>query len=121
MKMATNTLLMVLALNVLLAGGQILLKQAITATTPGAGMASLVRAFLVDWRAWTAVACTGSVVVLWLKVLAGAPLSIVYPMISISYAFGLLGAWLLLGEDVSLSRWVGVLLICAGCWLIGAK
>ena len=41
-----------------------------------------------------------------------------YPMVSLSYIFGMFAAILVFHEQVPLIRWAGVLLIMAGCVLI---
>ena len=46
------------------------------------------------------------------------PFSMAYPMISLSYVFGMFAAILFFHEQVPLTRWIGVLLIMGGCFLI---
>ena len=41
-----------------------------------------------------------------------------YPMVSLSYVFGLIAAVIFFHESVDLEKWVGVALIIGGCWLI---
>ena len=41
-----------------------------------------------------------------------------YPMISLSYVFGMVAAIVFFHEQVSLTRWVGVFCIIMGCCLI---
>ena len=41
-----------------------------------------------------------------------------YPMVSLSYVFGMFAAMLVFHEQVPTVRWLGVLLIMAGCVLI---
>jgi undecaprenyl phosphate-alpha-L-ara4N flippase subunit ArnE len=38
-----------------------------------------------------------------------------YPMISLSYVFGMLAAMFIFHETIPLTRWVGVALIILGC------
>ena len=45
-------------------------------------------------------------------------LSMAYPMISLSYVFGMFAAILFFQEQVPLTRWLGVLLIICGCFLV---
>lgn len=56
-----------------------------------------------------------------LKALSQEALSYIYPMISLTYPLVLLFSALLFKETVSLSRWVGVLLIMLGVFLIGKR
>ena len=60
----------------------------------------------------------GSASLLWLYVTKHYPLSVAYPLTSLSFVFGVAAAALLLHEDVQALKWVGVLLIVAGCYLI---
>lgn len=50
----------------------------------------------------------------WLAVLSKTDLSFAYPMLSIGYVAILLMGWLRFDEDVTLLRWMGVLLISVG-------
>lgn len=55
---------------------------------------------------------------LWMKVLAKVELSVAYPLISISYIFGIIAAVIIFKESVPLIRWVGVIVIMFGIFLI---
>jgi undecaprenyl phosphate-alpha-L-ara4N flippase subunit ArnE len=41
-----------------------------------------------------------------------------YPMISLSYVFGMFAAMIFFHEEISTTRWVGVACIIIGCILI---
>jgi drug/metabolite transporter (DMT)-like permease len=51
---------------------------------------------------------------LYLAALSWADLSFVLPVTSFSYAMNALMSWRLLGENVSLARWAGTMIICVG-------
>ncbi len=55
---------------------------------------------------------TGSI--FWLSVISRLPLSVAYPMLSLSYVLGVAGSYLFLGETVPLQRIAGVIIICFG-------
>ena len=55
---------------------------------------------------------------LWMKVLSKVNLSIAYPMISLSYIFGFLGAVFILDETMPFVRWIGLIVIIVGIFLI---
>jgi len=55
-----------------------------------------------------------------LVLLSWEPISLVIPASALSYVVGTIGAKYILREDVSLARWVGVLLVCAGVALVAA-
>ena len=46
------------------------------------------------------------------------PFSVAYPMVSMSFVIGMIAAVVFFHEQVSWTKWVGVLLIVAGCLLI---
>ena len=58
---------------------------------------------------------------LWLEILGMLPLSIAFPLESISYVTVLVATRVFLREVVPLRRWIGVGLICAGIVVLGAS
>jgi undecaprenyl phosphate-alpha-L-ara4N flippase subunit ArnE len=73
---------------------------------------------LVNWWLLGCGVCYCTATVLWLYILKKFPFSMAYPMISLSYVFGMFAAIVFFHEEVSLTRWLGVLLIMGGCILI---
>lgn len=65
---------------------------------------------------WTLVAliCYGASFFIWTKVLESFNVSVVYPIMSLTYVVVLLGASILFGEKVSAISVVGVFLIILG-------
>lgn len=57
-------------------------------------------------------------VFLWLDVISRADLSYVYPFLSLSYAAVVVASWLILGEQMSWTRIVGVAVVTVGVYLI---
>ena len=55
-----------------------------------------------------------------LVLLSWEPISFVIPASALSYVVGTLGAKYILREDVSVARWMGVILVCAGVALVAA-
>ncbi|MEW6095837.1 MAG: EamA family transporter [bacterium] len=55
---------------------------------------------------------------LWLWILQHADLSFAYPMLSLAYVFVVLSSKFILKEHVPLIRWIGVIVICIGIFLI---
>ncbi len=86
---------------------------------PRALLAVLGRAFRVGWM-WFGIALMSLSFYAFLALLSWAPVSFVIPASALSYAVGALGAKFLLGEQVSGSRWAGVLLVCLGVALAWA-
>lgn len=65
------------------------------------------------------IACYGVATTSWLVILSKTPLSLAYPLISISYVIIVLLGRFHFHEPVSLFHWLGVLLICSGVAFIG--
>jgi drug/metabolite transporter (DMT)-like permease len=53
-----------------------------------------------------------------LILLSWAPLSIVIPASAFNYVVGTFGAKYLLNEQVSMKRWLGVMMVCVGVTLV---
>jgi drug/metabolite transporter (DMT)-like permease len=56
--------------------------------------------------------------VFWLVVLSRLELSLVYPMVSVAYILVALFSWFFFKENVNLVRWLGILVIVMGVFLI---
>ena len=54
----------------------------------------------------------------WLMVLSRIPVSIAYPMVSLAYITSAIAAYYLLGEDLSLARIAGIIVILIGVYLV---
>lgn len=59
-----------------------------------------------------------SALLLWMYILKKYELSIVYPLTSISYIFGIFAAQWILHEQVPLTRWIGVAIIIVGVFFV---
>ena len=64
------------------------------------------------------LACYVVSVVVWIVGLSRVPVSIAYPMLSLGYIINAIAAHYLLGEAVTLSRWLGIGFIIVGVWLV---
>jgi drug/metabolite transporter (DMT)-like permease len=62
--------------------------------------------------------CYGLGFMVWLIVLAKAPVSYAYPLISLGYVFTALLARFVIGEPVTATRMTGILIICMGVFLV---
>lgn len=67
---------------------------------------------------WAGIAAYALELILWLGVLANAPLSFVFPLASLSYVGVLVASRVVLNETVSARRWAGALLITLGVTLV---
>lgn len=121
----TATTWLSLVLSILLATlGQLLLKAGMDAT--GAAVAlqprallELLRTILGSWRLLLGFVAFASSSLFWLAALSRVPLSVAYPIVSLSYVLILGSSWLLLGERPSATTMAGALLVMSGVALIG--
>lgn len=102
----------------LLAGGQVFLKFALQRMQPFGWTRAFWVSLLLNWQFACCGLLFGASSVLWMHIVRRYPLSVAYPMISMSYVFGLLAAMVFFHEQVSAVKWAGVALIMAGCCLI---
>ena len=68
---------------------------------------------------WLGIACLLTFFVAYMLVLTWADYSYVQPASSFSYAAVALLGYFLLGEPVPPMRWMGILLICVGVFIVG--
>ncbi len=121
--MSSSALLIIMSLTtLLLVGSQILLKIAIRAS----GGSILFSEGIITgiWRLagqplfWLAGGLLAASAIFWFFTLSKADFSKAYPLVSLSYVYGLIGSALLLREPVGLWQIVGVVLIVAGAFLV---
>ena len=55
---------------------------------------------------------------LWLGALSTLDVSFMYPMLSLAYVITAILAFVSLGENITVVRWAGIVLVVAGCFLI---
>jgi drug/metabolite transporter (DMT)-like permease len=84
---------------------------------PGSILHMLAQVIRQPWF-WTGIVSMTISFFSLLALLAREPLSLAVPATALSYVVGTLGARLLLDEQVSTTRWLGVLLVCVGVTLI---
>ena len=86
---------------------------------PRAVLEFLGRAVRNGWF-WTGVPLMALSFYALLLLLSWEPISLVIPASALSYVVGTFGAKYVLGEDVSVARWAGVVLVCVGVALVAA-
>lgn len=104
--------------SILLTGGQVFLKFALQKMRPFSWTWDFWGSLLVNWQLAACGLCFLAASLLWMYMIKGYPLSVAYPLISLSYVFGMIAAIVFFHEDVSITRWIGVGFIMVGCWLI---
>ncbi|MCW5748222.1 MAG: EamA family transporter [Alphaproteobacteria bacterium] len=92
------------------------------------GLSRLPAPMPSGWRFFAAIGASPAVIagvaaytveaVLWLAVLQHAPLSLVFPLASLSYCGVVLAGRLVLGETVSRRRWLGAAVVTAGVAIV---
>jgi drug/metabolite transporter (DMT)-like permease len=55
---------------------------------------------------------------IWMYIISKMPFSVAYPMQSLSYVLGVIMAFLIFKEQVSLTQWLGIVVIVLGVYLI---
>ena len=107
---------------VLNAAAQLLLKAATAATGPialsWAGVAGAAPRLLSHYGAWGGIACYVVSVLVWILALSRAPVSVLYPLVSIGYIVNAIGAMLLLGESLPLVKLIGIAVIMLGVFIL---
>ena len=104
--------------SLLLAGGQGFLKLALGRMQPFGWNWQFWGDLLVNWQFALCGLFSAAGTVLWFYIIKHFPFSMAYPMVSLSYVFGMIAAMLVFHEEVSVTSWLGVLLIMAGCYFI---
>lgn len=104
--------------SLLLTAGQVFLKFALAKMPSFELTKSFMYQFLSNWQFAVCGLCFALASVLWIYMIKIFPLSVAYPMISLSYCFGMIAAIIFFHEDVSYVKWVGVFFIMAGCFFI---
>jgi drug/metabolite transporter (DMT)-like permease len=100
-------------------GGELCVTRAMKAVgevkdfRPVALVSVIARALRVSWM-WAGLTLMGIAFFSLLVVLSRENVSLVVPVTAMSYAAGALGGKFFLGEQVTLRRWAGVLLVCLG-------
>ncbi|MCQ2186709.1 MAG: EamA family transporter [Bacteroidales bacterium] len=102
----------------LLAAGQVLLKYGLNRMLPFSMTFDFWKSVFANWQFAACGLCYGAGSILWFYIIKHFPFSMAYPMVSLSYVFGMIAAIVFFHEDVSLAKWVGVLLIMLGCYFI---
>lgn len=104
--------------SLLLCIGQVFLKIALTKMGAFAWAWSFFASQLKNFW-WLGCGLTyGAATVLWFYIIKHFPFSMAYPMISMSYVFGMIAAMVVFHENIPLVRWIGVFLIMTGCVLV---
>lgn len=123
--MTKASLLLICASVLLSAVAQIVLKAGMStpavmrAMTPSDRWGVIAAAISSSPLVWVGLAVYFASAVVWLLVLARTQVSLAYPFVGLGFVVTMLLGWLLHGDDLSLPRVTGTLLIAAGAVLVG--
>ena len=107
-------LLLAIVQSLLLAGGQVLLKFALVRMLPFSMTLAFWKSVFLNWQFAACGLCYGAGSLLWFHIIKHYPFSMAYPLVSLSYVFGMIAAIVFFHEQVDFLKWTGVLLIMAG-------
>ena len=123
LRIRIKTLVMILAMVVCANAGDLMLKHGMSQIgaveiTP-AGLAHALRLTITNGNIWIGILFLVGFLVSYMTVLSWADYSYVMPAGAFGYALLTLLAVVFLHERVSPVRWLGVILICLGVFLVG--
>ncbi len=75
-------------------------------------------ALITNLWLWGAMICYAFSIFLWMSVLSKVEVSFAYPFLSVGYIVVAISGYLLFNESLSLTRILGILVICIGVYLI---
>lgn len=111
--------LLILLNTLLLVIGQFLWKFGMTKRTYDFGSTLGIIKLLVSPHILGGLILYGIATIIWLFILSKVPLSIAYPLQSIAYLITIFGAYFIFGEQITIWKIAGVLLIMLGVSMIG--
>jgi len=115
----TNYLLLVVSISLAIAG-QLFMKQGMMmfGKFPVKELIIKMVPMLLQPYVFTGILCFAVSSVFWLVVLSRIDLSLAYPLVSVAYVVTALFSYYFFGENVSFIRWLGILTICLGVFLV---
>lgn len=85
------------------------------------GMSGLVQnlgSMLMNLWLWAAMFCYAVSILMWMVVLSKVEVSFAYPFLSIGYVVAAVVGYYFFGESLTLTRIMGIIVICIGVYLI---
>lgn len=101
--------------------GQILIKKGLNSIENLDFSGQLIRSYIKVFSSPLNIAGVliyFSSALFWLYGLSKVNLSYAYPFLALSYVLILLTSWIFLGEDIPTLRWIGVMVICFGIFIL---
>lgn len=97
---------------------QVFLKVTMAKTGPFAFTGKYFKDLFTTYQFALSGICVATATVLWMHILKHYPFSQAYPMIGLSYIFGMLAALFIFHESIPATRWIGVALIIVGVMFV---
>ena len=104
--------------SLLLASGQVFLKLAMMRMEKFSFTWKFFKEAAQNWPFAACGVCMLMATLLWFHILKHFEFSVAYPLTSISYIIGILAALFVFHEAIPYTRWIGVILIMAGVFLV---
>lgn len=104
--------------SIMLSFGQLTLKIALGHMLPFEWTWRFWSHMLTNWWFLLCGIMFGGASLLWMYILKHWPLSMAYPMVSMSYVIAMVMAVVFLHESIVWTRWLGVGLIMLGCVMV---
>lgn len=111
-------ILLVFLQSILVISAQTLLKISVGLFGTFSFTWTYFKTVFTTWQFFLSGIFAVSGVVLWMYVLKRYEFSMAYPMLSIGYVISLLYGYFIFQETITLTRWIGILIVMAGVILI---
>ncbi len=82
------------------------------------GLGNSLGAMIGNIWLWASMGCYAVSILLWMSVLSRVEVGFAYPFSSLGYVVVMLGGYCFFGESVSVTRIVGMVVICVGVILL---
>ncbi len=100
---------------------QVFLKKTMNLTGNASFTWSYIKSLFTCYQFALSGASIAVATILWMYIIKNYPFSQAYPLISMSYVFGLIAAVFIFNESVPVTRWIGVALIIVGVVFIARQ
>lgn len=100
------------------ATAQLFLKMGAARTADSATALDFARSAAMSPPLWIGLGLYGLSVALWIRVLSKLELSAAYPFVGLGFLMTMAFGAMFLGEQVSLTRFAGTVLVALGCILV---